>query len=100
MTSGMFLLQQSTHRMLICYHPIIGHLFVPNLRARLPNELGGCFVVTNSLGFRSDFEFAKARGGKPRILMFGDSYTAGDNCSNEERYSDQLARMLDAEVYN
>jgi carbamoyltransferase len=100
MTSGMFFLQQSTHRMLVCYHPIIGHLYVSNLRARLPNELGGYFVVTNSSGFRSDFEFVKARGGKPRILMFGDSFTAGDNCSNEKRYSDQLARMLDAEVYN
>jgi carbamoyltransferase len=100
MMSGMFLLQQSTHRMLVCYHQHIGHLYVPNLRARLHNDSGSYFVVTNSLGFRSDCEFVKARGGKPRILMFGDSYTAGDNCSNEKRYSDQLARMLDVEVYN
>jgi len=96
----MFLLYQSTHRMLVRYHPVIGHLYVPNLRARLPNETGGYFMVTNSLGFRSDFEFAEPKGGRPRILMFGDSYTAGDNCVNADRYSDQLARMLGAEVYN
>lgn len=86
--------------MLVRYHPIIGHLFVPNLRARLPNETGGYFMVTNSLGFRSDFEFAERKGGLQRILMFGDSYTAGDNCVNADRYSDQLARLLHAEVYN
>ena len=86
--------------MLIRYHELVGHLYVPNLRARLPNELGGYFLVTNSLGFRSDYEFHKQRTGRPRILMFGDSYTAGDNCPNEERYSDYLARKLDCEVYN
>ncbi|MFN0101928.1 MAG: hypothetical protein ACKV2U_07545, partial [Bryobacteraceae bacterium] len=86
--------------MLIRYHERLGHLYVPNLRARLPNERGGYFVVTNSLGFRSDFEFEPRRTGRPRILMFGCSYTAGDNCPNEERYSDYLARNLDCEVYN
>ena len=96
----MFLLYQSTHRMVVRYHPVIGHLHVPNLKARLPNETGGYFMATNSLGFRSDSEFAQASRDIPRILMFGDSYTAGDNCSNADRYSDQLARMLGAEVYN
>src|SRR5579872_4517533 len=96
----MFLLHQSTHRMLVRYHPMVGHLYVPNLAARLPNETGGYFVATNSQGFRSDFEFAARSGTRPRILMFGDSYTAGDNCVNADRYSDQLGRLLGAEVYN
>ena len=96
----MFLLQQSTHRMIVGHHPAIGHLYVPHLRARLPNETGGYFVVTNSQGFRSDHEFPAKKAGVPRILMFGDSYTAGDNCNNSERYSDQLAGMLNAEVFN
>ena len=86
--------------MLIRHHELVGHVYVPNLRARLPNEVGGYFVVTNSSGFRSDFEFTKARTGRPRILMFGDSFTAGDDCPNELRYSDLLARKLDCEVYN
>ena len=86
--------------MLIRYHERVGCVYVPNLRARIPNETGGYFVVTNSLGFRSDYEFERKRTGRPRILMFGDSFTAGDDCPNSERYSDYLARMLDCEVYN
>ena len=96
----MFLLKQATHRMLMQYDADIGHRFVPNLRARVPNQVGGYFVVTNSMGFRSDFEFESKKKERPRILMFGDSYTAGDNVSNPDRYSDQLAGLLDAEVYN
>lgn len=96
----MFLLQQSTHRMLIQHDSDVGHRFVPNLRARVPNENGGYFVVTNSSGFRSDIEFQNAKTGKSRILMFGDSYTAGDNVSNADRYSDKLAAMSGAEVFN
>ena len=96
----MFLLRQNTHRMLIRYDPDVGHVFVPNLRARIPGEDGGYQIVTNSSGFRSDFEYAKAKPAHFRILMFGDSYTAGDNVSNEDRYSDQLGKLLGAEVQN
>jgi len=96
----MFLLKQTTHRMLVQYHEKVGHIFVPNQKARLTNEENGYYVVTNSDGFRSDFEFEKEKSSKPRILMFGDSFTAGDDCNNSERYSDQLAEMLGAEVYN
>ena len=69
-------------------------------RARIPNEDGGYFVVTNSLGFRSDEEFAFKKGGRPRVLMFGDSYTAGDNVSNCDRFSDVLSELTGAEVFN
>ena len=96
----MFLLQEPTHRMLIRYHPTIGHLYVPNLRARLPNDTGWYYVTTNAQGFRSDTEFERARTGRPRILMFGDSYTAGDLCDNGDRFSDRLAALLGADVYN
>ncbi|MCS7466762.1 hypothetical protein NZK35_08915 [Stieleria sp. ICT_E10.1] len=96
----MFLLKQATHRMLIQHDSDIGHRFVPNQNARLTNEAGGFFVRTNSSGFRSDTEFIKQKGNRPRILMFGDSYTAGDNVSNCDRYSDQLASLCRCEVYN
>ena len=96
----MFLLHQSTHRMVIRYHPTIGHLYVPNLKARIPHEAGGYYVQTNSLGFRSNVEFSKEHNGRPRILFFGDSYTAGDGCNNEERFAEQLGQELDVEVYN
>src|SRR5437667_11625274 len=96
----MFLLQEQSHRMLIKYHAKIGHLYVPNLRARIPNELGGYYLVTNSTGFRSDIEYKKGRGSRPRILFFGDSYTAGDNCSNHERFSEHIGAIFGAEIYN
>jgi carbamoyltransferase len=96
----MFLLTETTHRMIIQHDPDVGHRFVPNLRARLPGDDGGYFVVTNSSGFRSDFNFSAAPASHPRILMFGDSYTAGDNVANADRYSDQLSLLTGAEVQN
>ena len=44
-----------TYRQIFCYNKNIGHLFVPNLNARIINEKGGYYVRTNSLGFRSNF---------------------------------------------
>ena len=93
-------LSESTHRMLLRYHPTLGHLFVPNQRARLMNEVGGYTVVTNSAGFRSDIEFKRERGDRPRILAFGDSTMAGDNGPNSIRYMDCVGERLGAEVYN
>lgn len=86
--------------MVIRHHSQIGHLYVPNLKARLPNELGGFYVRTNSLGFRSNVEFDKPKRDKARILFFGDSFTAGDGCSNEERFSDLIGQELGVETYN
>lgn len=93
-------LRPATHRMIIRYDPEIGFKYVPGLRARIPNELGGYYVRTNASGFRSDIEFRKARDTRPRILFFGDSYTAGDGCSNHERFSERVGEALNAEVYN
>jgi carbamoyltransferase len=96
----MFLLNETTHRMLIQYHPVIGHLFVPEQVARIPSERGGYYVRTNGQGFRSDLDFRPERGERPRILFFGDSITAGDGCSNRERFAERVGEMLGAEVYN
>jgi carbamoyltransferase len=86
--------------MIIRHDPDIGHIFVPNVRARIPGESGGYKVVTNRCGFRSNSEFGQKRGSRPRILMFGDSYTAGDEVCNEDRFSDRLGNLLGAEVQN
>ena len=97
----MFLLDQNTHRMVIQYHPILGHLYVPNLHARVfHHDSGAYYVRTNSEGFRSDSEFERNRPNRPRVLFFGDSVTAGDGCGNEERFSELVGEALDAEVYN
>jgi hypothetical protein len=53
-----------THRQIFCYNENIGHLFVPNINARVIHETGGYYVRTNSLGFRSDVEFKEKKMGK------------------------------------
>lgn len=86
--------------MVIQYHPTIGHLFVPNLKARIPFEHGGYFVQTNGQGFRSHHEFSLKRKDRPRLLFFGDSLTAGDGCDNQERFTDIIENSLGVEVFN
>jgi carbamoyltransferase len=89
-------------RQIYRYHPLIGFTFVPDLKARVPHEGGGYLVRTNEQGFRSDRPFAKARTpGRRRVLLFGDSFTAGEGVSNGQRYGDHLERLVpELEVYN
>lgn len=90
------------NRTIFEYHPTIGYTFIPGIRARIPHEAGGYFVVTNSAGFRSDTEYSIQREqGKKRVLVFGDSFTAGDGVSNKYRYTDVLQTMNPGvEFYN
>jgi len=84
------------------YHPSTAYRFIPGLKARVPHESGGYLIRANSDGFRCDHEFSKARTpGKRRVLLFGDSFTAGDGVSNGHRYSEVLETLLPStEVYN
>jgi carbamoyltransferase len=83
------------------YHPVVGYRFIPNLRARIPHESGGYLVQVNDAGFRSNRPFVAAHvPGVRRVLVFGDSFTAGDAVPNHERYTDLLETGLGAEVYN
>jgi lysophospholipase L1-like esterase len=89
-------------RQLFEYHPQIGYRFIPGLKARVDHEGGGYLLRTNQAGFRCDHEFQASRTpGRRRLLLFGDSYTAGDGVSNKDRYGDQLERLIpDLELYN
>ncbi len=84
------------------YHPVIGYRFIPNLKARIPHEGGGYLLEANESGFRSSRPFvAAATPGYRRVLLVGDSFTAGDAVANKQRYSDLLETMLPTtEVYN
>lgn len=84
------------------YHPVVGYRFIPNLKARIPHEGGGYLLQANEAGFRSNRPFLKSvTPGMQRILVFGDSFTAGDAVSNHQRYSDLLESMLPhTEIYN
>jgi lysophospholipase L1-like esterase len=84
------------------YHPALGYRFIPQITARVRHESGGYLIRCNGAGFRCDHE---ATAYKPadrfRILLFGDSYTAGDGVSNGQRYGDLIEAKLDrAEVLN
>ncbi len=84
------------------HHPVVGFRFIPGVKARLPHEGGGYLVRTNSTGFRDDREFAAARTpGVKRVLVFGDSFTAGEGVSNGKRWTDELERLIPGvEFYN
>jgi lysophospholipase L1-like esterase len=84
------------------YHPVVGYRFIPNLKARIPHEGGGYLMQVNETGFRSNRPFLKAAApGLQRVLVFGDSFTAGDAVSNHQRYTDLLETALHkTEIYN
>ena len=89
-------------RSIFQYHPTYGFHFNPGVKARIPHEGGGNLVRANAAGFRSDREFVPPRTpGYRRVLLFGDSYTAGDGVSNGARYGDLLEKQVPGlEVYN
>lgn len=84
-------------RQLYEYHPVIGYRYIPNLRVRIPHEGGGYLMQVNGQGFRSDRPYAAARTpGHRRVLVFGDSFTAGDAVPNRQRYTELLEARLGA----
>lgn len=84
------------------YHPSLGYRFIPRITARIRHESGGYTIRCNQAGFRCEHEATPRKtAGRFRILLFGDSYTAGDGVSNGHRYGDLLESKLDrAEVLN
>jgi len=89
-------------RNLFQYHPLIGYTFIPGIKARIEHEGGGYLVQANDAGFRCGRQLQAVKPPATyRILVFGDSFTAGDGVSNRDRYSDQLEDLLpQTEVYN
>lgn len=83
------------------YDPDIGYRFVPGLKTRVTSPDGGYLIQTNGQGFRCRHEFVAGADSIPRVLLFGDSFTAGDLVSNGQRYGDLLEQLLDPlQVYN
>ncbi len=84
------------------YDPVFGYRFIPGLKARVPHETGGFLLATNATGFRSNRNFDPALPpGHRRVLVFGDSMTAGDGVANAQRWTDLLEASFDRlEVFN
>ncbi|WCL51247.1 SGNH/GDSL hydrolase family protein [Leptospira sp. GIMC2001] len=92
---------KTSHRQLFQYDPVLGYKYLPSLKMRVAHEGGGYLIKTNQEGFRCNIEVTTQKQKRKRILVFGDSYTAGDGVSNGKRYSDVLEQNLqDVEVLN
>jgi len=89
-------------RQLFEYQPDWGYRFVPGIKARVEHEGGGYLLRTNDAGFRCRHDLVRdKKPGVFRVLLFGDSYTAGDGVSDKHRYGDLLeARLPRLEVLN
>lgn len=82
-------------------HKVYGQIYEKNLNTHYKGPHGYYKIVTNSSGFRNEEDFVAKKNKKKRILLFGDSFTAGDNISHGYRFSDLLNQSLsDTEIYN
>jgi 2-polyprenyl-3-methyl-5-hydroxy-6-metoxy-1,4-benzoquinol methylase len=75
---------------------LIGYRYIANLDLRLPRPGGGTYHFrTNSQGLRAqrDYTFKKPPE-TVRIILCGDSMSAGQFVSNEHRLSEQLERRV------
>ena len=85
------------------HDPLIGYRYVAGVRKTLARPGGGQYeIVINSAGIRSSRNYSKQKpAGTFRILVFGDSYAAGQFVSNDQRFSEILERRVEAlEVIN
>jgi lysophospholipase L1-like esterase len=89
-------------RQLFEYHPCYGYRFIPGLKVRVDHEGGGYLLKANQAGFRCEHQIQATKApGSFRVLLFGDSFTAGDGVSNKQRYGDVLEHLVPGlEVYN
>jgi hypothetical protein len=90
-------------RQTLQYHPVIGYRFIPGIKVRIPHSEGGGYLIrVNDAGFRCDHNFDNEKPSSiRRILLFGDSFTAGDGVSNGKRFGDLLETEIPKlEVYN
>lgn len=76
------------------YDAEIGYRYKPNTRQVLSKPGGGNYeIAVNPAGIRSDREYSHRKPvGIFRMLVFGDSYVAGQFVSNNQRFSELLER--------
>ena len=78
-------------------HDVIGYTYNPNLKIRVSHEAGGFLLKTNEFGFRSN---GIPKDPEKDVLVFGDSFTAGDGVSNQYRWTDKINTFLPANQNN
>ncbi|PYV08477.1 MAG: hypothetical protein DMG23_13445 [Acidobacteria bacterium] len=77
----------------IVYDPMRGWTLASNLRGL--TVFGGKTLSSNSKGIRGNTEYPYQRQpGRQRILVLGDSFTFGDEVSDDETYAHYLEELL------
>ncbi len=78
------------------HHPIFGYRYIPGTDMELPRPGGGRYhIQVNSDGIRADREYdLKKAPGTCRIIVCGDSMSAGQYVTNSHRFSELLERRI------
>jgi len=78
-------------RQMYTHHEKVGWWGIPNLKTCEIEHAAFGIVRTNSIGMRSDRDYPLKRPeGRQRIVLLGDSYTAGWTVKVSDRFSDLL----------
>ncbi|HMQ86629.1 MAG TPA: carbamoyltransferase N-terminal domain-containing protein [Flavilitoribacter sp.] len=88
---------ETNFRQVVQYHEELGHINIPNQRACMMYGNRNYFIQTDENGFRNSNRNAE---GALKILLLGDSYTAGYGVNNEHRFSDLLEIEYDCKTIN
>jgi len=82
------------------YHPVRGWAMASNVRNM--QEGDGTLMSTNSLGIRGTTEYSEfPASAKKRIIVLGDSFTFGNEVTDDQTYSHYLgAALSSSEVLN
>jgi hypothetical protein len=81
------------------YHPTLGWASKPGLRD--VTVFGDEVLNTNARGLRGKRDFPYESAGRPRIVVLGDSFTFGEDVSDDETYAHVLQSFLPkADVLN
>ncbi len=87
--------------MILSYNKDVGRLYVPNSIVRVSNVKHPYLIKTNDQGFRSNYDYTKNKNPRTkRIIFLGDSYTAGENVNNDDRFSNLVENITGFECYN
>lgn len=82
-------------RQILEYHPLFGWWHIPDIYARVQLGQTHYNLTTNTIGMRSDRDYPKScPTGRKRVVFLGDSYTAGDGVSNDQRFTDLLEQRF------
>jgi lysophospholipase L1-like esterase len=76
---------------IVAHDENLGWRYLPNVY--VPDPRGGA-LTTNSRGFRGPEREQRERQGKLRILVLGDSYTAGMQVNDDQLFTTQLEKKL------